>query len=249
MGANLQDHLDVGVSVENPTREALGLSARALPMLLAAPFQWLSGATGPWVSNGVDAGGYVSSSPGHDRPDLQLHFFPGSLRDYSLAGTVGHQFALNVYLSRPEARGRLRLRTTDPADKPAIVFNFLGPAKDRAALISGVRIARRILQAEALAPFRGAELLPGADTTSDAEILAFLRQHTKSAHHPVGTCAMGRAGDPDAVLDPKLRVQGLRGLRVCDASAFPTHVTSNPNSTVMAMAERCAELIVASEAD
>ena len=244
VGQNLHDHLDIGVSVENPSGEALGLSAAALPSLAAAPLRWLLGGGGLLTSNGVDAGGYVTSNPAEvDREDLQLHFFPGSLRDYSLAGTVGHQFALNVYLSRPKSRGRLWLDSADPLDKPRMVFNYLEAEEDREALVSGVRIARRILEAPALAPFRGAEIAPGAAVQTDEEVLAFLRQATKSAHHPVGTCAMGRATDPHAVLDSELRVRGVRGVRVCDASAMPSIPTSNPHSSVIAMAERCAELI------
>lgn len=237
VGSNLQDHLDVGVAVSNPTCEALGLSLRALPMLCGAPLQWLLKGTGPLATNGVDAGGYVASSEEVGRPDLQLHFFPGSFRDYSVKGTVGHQFALNVYLSRPKSKGRLWLASADVDEKPKIVFNFLQEEEDRKALTRGVRIAREILKGTALRPFRGEELLPGHAVQSDEEILAFLRKNTKSAHHPIGTCAMGE------VLDSELKVKGVQGLRVCDASAFPTHITSNPHSTVIAMAELCAELI------
>lgn len=100
-----------------------------------------------------------------------------------------------------------------------------------------------VLQAPALAPYRSIELSPGEDVQTDAQIEAFLRQAVKSAHHPVGTCAMGGDGDPDAVLDSKLRVRGVSGLRVCDASAMPTMTTSNPNATVIAMAESCAKMI------
>ena len=204
---------------------------------------WLAGGRGLLTSNGVDAGGYVKSSAEVTREDLQLHFFPGSLRDCSLSGTVGHQFALNVYLSRPFSRGQLWLNSADPLDRPRMVFNFLEAEEDQTRLVSAVRIARRILSAKALSPFRGEELTPGAGTETDGQILAYVRESAKSAHHPVGTCAMGRADDPLAVLDSELAVRGVRGLRVCDASAMPSVPTSNPHSSVIAIAERCAELI------
>ena len=227
----------------NPSREALGLSLRALPMLLAAPFQWLASRRGPLASNGVDAGGYAASDPSLDRADLQFHFFPGSLREYSAAGVVGHQFALNAYLSRPTSRGKLWLSSADPFEKPRIRFDYLATEEDRTALVAAVRLARRVLDAPSLAPFRAEETSPGMHVQSDDEIFAFLRKAVKSAHHPVGTCAMGGETDPTAVLDGRLRVRGVRGLRVCDASAIPAIPTSNPNSSVIAMAERCAHLI------
>ena len=210
--------------------------------MAAAPYQWLVYGGGPLSSNGVDAGGYVASDPSLDRADLQFHFFPGSLRDYSLAGVIGHQFALNVYLSRPTSRGKLWLDSSDPFVKPRIRFNYLETEADRAALISGVRLARQVLEAPSLAPFRGEELCPGKSVQSDTEIEEFLRGAVKSAHHPVGTCAMGIGAN--AVLDGRLRVHGVKKLRVCDASAMPTIPTSNVNSSVIAMAERCAQLIV-----
>ena len=251
VGENLQDHLDIPVSVANPSREALGLSPSAIPMLLASPFKWLYDGTGPLGTNGVNAGGYCFSDALDDEvntsieyEDLQLHFFPGSLRDYNPSSLLGHQFALNVYLSRPYSRGRLWLSSTDPSAKPCFVLNSLQDTRDQTALCNGVRIARRILESPSLAQYRSEELEPGTQCISDADILAYLRESTKSAHHPVGTCKMGKMEDTHAVLTADLKVIGVDRLRVADASAFPTITTSNPNSSVIAMAERCADLLV-----
>jgi len=243
VGKNLQDHLDIGVEVSNPSCESLALSPWALPMMLRAPLQFVLQRSGPLTSNGVDAGGYLKSSKDIPYEDLQMHFFPGSFRDYKAAGLLGHRFALNVYLSRPRSRGTAKIVSGNPREHLQLHFNFLEEKADQEALISGVRQVREILKQPALAKFRGVELLPGDEVDSDQGILSFIKKHCKSAHHPIGTCKMGL--DDHAVVDADLRVHGIDGLSIVDSSIMPTHVTSNPYSTVMAIAEKASDKMLA----
>ena len=144
---------------------------------------------------------------------------------------------------RPRSRGSLRLRSTDPREPPAIRFNYLADTQDRADLRAGVRLLREVLAQKALDPYRGEEIYPGDAVESEDAIDAWIRQALETCYHPVGTCKMGLASDPMAVVDGELRLQGLQGLRVVDASVMPAIVSGNTNAPTIAIAERASDMI------
>jgi choline dehydrogenase len=151
--------------------------------------------------------------------------------------------SLGAVLMRPRSIGWVRLRSADPADPPLVNPNYLAEPEDARHLMQGVRVAREILRAQPLSRHIGRELTPGADVTSDAALDAYVRSVAKTDYHPVGTCRMGAADDPDAVVGPDLAVHGIAGLRVIDASAMPRLITANTNAPTMALAHRAVSLM------
>jgi choline dehydrogenase-like flavoprotein len=151
---------------------------------------------------------------------------------------------IGVYQCRPESRGSIHIGSRDPFAPPRIRPNFLGEALDCEALVGGMRVARTIGEAAALAPYRGAEFKPGADCASDAALIDYARRTGSTTYHVMGTCAMGPAQDPIAVVDERLSVRGLSGLRVVDASVMPTMPSGNINAAVMMVAEKAADMII-----
>jgi choline dehydrogenase len=191
-------------------------------------------------SNIAEAGGFVQLGDG-PVPDLQFHF--GALF-YLLHGAIapeGHGFSLFPSLVVPHSRGRLWLRSADPQAKPAIDPHSLADERDGAVLAQGVRLARDILRSAAFDPFRGDEVVPGDAVRTDDEIRAYVHAYAHTLFHPVGTCRMG--DDRLAVVDAELRVRGIDGLRVADASVMPTIVNANTNFPSIMIGERCAELL------
>lgn len=241
VGQNLQDHQDVAVIAGDRTAHSLGLSWRALPNIAAAPFQYLFGRRGPLASTTVEAGGFARSSAHLDRPDLELIFAPLLKNQFGRRLPIGHGCTIHVSLLRPLSRGRVSLNSPDPADKPRLQFNFLEHDDDVRSLMSGVRLARRILAAPAFAPYITKELSPGVDVGSDDEIVDFIRDSVATTYHAAGSCKMGT--DADAVVDHKLRVRGVDGLRVIDASVMPTIVAAPINAATMTIGEMGAAFI------
>jgi choline dehydrogenase len=158
---------------------------------------------------------------------------------------AGHGFAIGIVLEHPESHGQISLRSNDPAAAPVIQPNYLSRESDLRVLLEGLKLARQIAQANALAPYRGRELWPGPEAQSNEELTAFIRRRLESCYHPVGACKMGN--DRMAVVDPRLRVRGVEGLRVVDASVFPTHISGHPNAPIIMMAEKAAAMIVKRE--
>jgi choline dehydrogenase-like flavoprotein len=188
--------------------------------------------------------GFVRTSDEETRPDVQFHFAPasygeGSSRrlDTSPGMTVG------VYPLRPESKGSIHIRSRDPLTPPAIRPRFLEAEADRTRLVAGMRIARRIVEGASFDPYREYELVPGRGVTADDELLAYARAHGDTSYHPVGTCRMGR--DEGAVVDQRLRVHGVRGLRVIDASVMPAMVSGNTNAASLMIGEKGAALVLA----
>jgi choline dehydrogenase len=235
VGLNLQDHPIVAVAYH--CTEPISLEGSDDLGVVAA---YVETGSGPLTSNGNEAGGFVHALR-DGAPDLQFHFNAAWFVGDGQANPEGHGFTFGPIVARPFSRGRLSLRSADPLDRPAIDPAYLADERDLAVLVEGIRTARRIAAAQAFDRYRGGEYCPGPDVQSDEEITAWVRANAGSAYHPSGTCRMG--ADDLAVVDANLRVHGVDGLRVCDASVMPVLVNANPNATVIAIAERCAALI------
>ena len=201
---------------------------------------------GPGTSNIAEAGGFVRSRLAPDeRPDLQFHFVPAILDNHGRNRLPGHGMTLHACHLQPRSRGRIELASADPLTPPRIFANYLGDADgfDHRVLVEAVRLSRRLFQARAFDAYRGAEMFPGDGDDSEAAISAFLRRKSETVYHPVGSCRMG--SDALAVVDPNLRVHGIEGLRVVDASVMPKIVSGNTNAPTIMIAERASDLILA----
>ena len=244
VGANLHDHVDVVQVVDTPgLSELFGLSLAGAVNAIKGILEWRRARTGVLTTNFAEAGGFIKSQPLEPLPDLQLHFVIGKLIDHGRKTVFGHGYSCHVCLLRPKSRGRLTLASDDPFAAPLIDPNFLAERDDLERLVRGFKEMRRILQQPALAGYRGRELPASAAAQSDAQIEQFIRGHADTIYHPVGSCRMG-AGPMD-VLDAQLRVRGIEGLRVVDASMMPAIVAGNTNAPVIAIAEKAADLIKA----
>jgi choline dehydrogenase-like flavoprotein len=243
VGANLQDHQDVLMCFSSDDATLYGASWRALPWMLAAPFRYLFARKGPLSSNTVESGGFIRSSPGLDRPDLELILGPELMNQRQHLIPRGHGFSVHISLLRPKSRGTIGLASADPAAAPRIRGNFLGHDDDLAALRHGVRVTRRLVGTPPLAAYAKAEVMPGAQVDSDAEVDAFIQSSLGTTFHPVGTCRMGK--DPLSVVDPQLRVHGIDRLRVVDASVMPTIISGPTNAPTFMIAEKAAAMIMA----
>jgi choline dehydrogenase len=243
VGENLQDHLDVLLAWETPAVKTAHAYSRGLNRLTMGLGFMLFG-NGPGAQNFLEAGAFVKSRPGADRPDLQLHCVLAIVKDHGKEAPGKDGFSVHVCQLRPESRGRIGLNSADPFDDPAIFANYLATSEDRRALREGTKIVREIAGQAALKAIRGAEEAPGEDVRTDEEIDAWVRRSAETVYHPVGTCRMGVDGDPDAVVDAELKVQALEGLRVVDASVMPTLVGGNTNAPTIMIAEKAADMIL-----
>ena len=242
VGQHLQDHPTVHVAMENPSAESYAISAKALPRILASPLKYLTNRTGMLASNVAECGGFLCTD-GSGRPDIQITFLVG-LKIDARAIPRRHGYMALIQLLRPKSAGSVRLASNRPEDKPVIDPNFFSDPYDMKTLIAGFREARRIFAQPALAAMTGAEIEPGAQYQSDAEIDAALRKIVNTAYHPTGTCKMGPDSDPMAVVDGRLRVRGVAGLRVVDASVMPEIISGNTSAPTMMIAERAARFIL-----
>ncbi|ELZ51934.1 glucose-methanol-choline oxidoreductase [Halorubrum distributum JCM 9100] len=238
VGRNLQDHLFAFTVYETDDDVSTLDDAGSLRDL----FNWFVRKRGKLTSNVGEAGGFVRTDPDEPRPDLQFHFAPSYFMEHGLANPEeGRGLSIGATQLRPESRGRVRLSSTDPFEAPAIDPNYLDERADLETLVEGVKRAREIADQDALSEYLGRELWPGGDVETDEEIARHVREECHTVYHPVGTCKMG--DDPAAVVDDELRVRGVEGLRVVDASVMPTLVGGNTNAPTIAIAERAADLI------
>ncbi|HMF69053.1 MAG TPA: choline dehydrogenase [Phyllobacterium sp.] len=243
VGQNLQDHMEVYIQQESlkpiTLNSRLGLFSKAM---IGA--EWLFFKTGHGATNHFESAAFVRSKPGVDYPDIQYHFLPAAIRYDGRAAVKGHGFQAHVGPMRSKSRGSVTLRSSDPFEKPKIVFNYMSHPDDWADFRHAVRLTREIFGQAALDPFRGKEISPGAQVQSDEEIDDFLREHAESAFHPCGTCKMGATNDPMAVVDPQCRVIGVEGLRVADSSIFPRVTNGNLNGPSIMAGEKAADHIL-----
>jgi choline dehydrogenase len=235
VGANLQDHLDVALLQFCKTRDTYDRASK-----LWALYQYLANKKGPGTSPIAESGGFIRSRPELEAPDIQLHFLPVMVVDHGRTQMKKNGYSLHICTLRPESRGTIRLKSTDPKEHPLIDANYLAERRDLDTLIEGLKIGREIFAGSAFDPYRAAEFQPGAEVKTDAEIEQWVRAKCETIYHPVGTCKMGLASDPMAVVDNRCRVHGLVGLRVVDASVMPTLVGGNTNAPTIMIAERVA---------
>lgn len=242
VGQNLQDHVDVVLVYDAPQlTELFGLSLKGARNLVRGIFEWRRRRSGMLTTNFAEAGGFIRSQASEPIPDLQLHFVIGKLVDHGRTTTFGHGYSCHVCLLRPKSRGSVRLASADPLAAPLIDPAFLAEPDDMQRLMRGFRRMRNILSQPALARFAARELPTSAQAQDDAQIEQFIRDHADTIYHPVGSCRMG-PGQMD-VVDAQLRVHGLQGLRVVDASVMPNLVGGNTNAPVIMIAEKAAALI------
>ena len=245
VGANLQDHLDIctlyrtvpGVSYDRASELKIGLD------------WFLRGRRGAGCSNVAEAGGFARSRFAPDeRADIQFHFVPAMLDDHGRRRLPGDGYTLHACYLHPRSRGRIALAGPDPATPPGIHANYLGDSEgfDLKMMVEAARLSRDLLRQPAFDRWRRAPIFPGREDLDDAGMEAFVRAKAETIYHPAGTCRMG--SDDAAVLDPQLRLRGVEGLRVIDASAMPTLVSGNTNAPTIMLAERAAALILGQDA-
>jgi len=246
VGGNLQDHLDIFLVYQVANANSYD-KYKKLHWQVWAGMQFALFRSGPVTSNIVEAGGFWWSGKQEGLPDVQFHFLAGAGVDAGVPDIPGGAgCTLNAYLVRPKSRGSVTLKSADPADHPVIDPNFLSHPDDLAGTVASVRLGRRIMEQSAISKHLVREHYPGAKTESDADLEAFVRAASRTGYHPSGTCRMG--DDETAVVDTRLRVRGIDGLRISDASIMPRLVSGNTNATTIMIAERAAELILANRA-
>ncbi|MFF3947763.1 choline dehydrogenase [Streptomyces sp. NPDC001902] len=244
VGENLQDHLEVYVqyACTQPVSMQPYLAKWRYPFI---GLQWLF-RKGPAATNHFEAGGFARSNEDVDYPNLMFHFLPIAVRYDGSAPAGGHGYQVHVGPMYSDARGSVKIRSRDPREKPALRFNYLSTEQDRREWVEAVRVARDILGRPALAPFNGGEVSPGPGVETDEEILAWVAKEGETALHPSCTCRLGT--DAMAVVDPaSMRVHGVEGLRVVDASVMPYVTNGNIYAPVMMIAEKAADLILGRE--
>ena len=244
VGKNLQEHVDACVLVESKKKDGFTVAPSGLLGMLPDTAKYLTRKKGKLANSITQAGAFLKSNSDVEVPDIQMHFVPLLFddcgRDIKLMSK--HGYSLHVCVLRPESRGKLSLASANPREPIKIDFNFLSAEKDAKVLVDGIRVARKILETDAFAEHRGEEIHPGSNVQSDEDLLQSCKDRLGLVYHPTGTCKMG--SDPMAVVDDKLRVHGITGLRVIDASIMPNLVSGNTNAPVIAIAEKAATLIM-----
>jgi choline dehydrogenase len=240
VGRNLQDHLDCSIQVE--CTQPITLHSQNHPLIRAKTgLQYLLFGTGVATGQGLESGAFLKSRPDLETPDLQYHFIAALMYDHTRKKGDRHGFMTHVCQLRPQSRGFISLKSADPLAPPLIQPNYLTAEEDLRALREGVKIARQVFAQAAFAPYRGPEMMPGAAVQSDTELDDFIRSTAETIYHPVGTAKIGHDGD--SVVDPHLKVHGVEGLRVVDASVMPALVSGNTNAPTIMIAEKAVDLI------
>ena len=244
VGQNLHDHITSVLIYRTRRSDAtFGLSAAGLGAIVRGVLQWRSERRGIITSNVAETQGFLQTSPEAPAPDIQLALCTGIVDDHTRKNHLGHGYTLHVTLMRPKSRGQVTLQSARAQDAPLIDPQFLADPQDVATLAQGARLGYDIMQSPALAPYRGAMLYPFVRDDPKA-VTQFLHQHSDTEYHPCGSCKMGPASDPLAVVDSTLRVHGIDRLRVVDASVMPQVTTGNTNAPTIMIAEKAVDLIL-----
>ncbi len=242
VGANLQDHLDYVSGWETESDVPIGGTIKGTLRMAAAMLEHRRSRTGAMTTCYAEAGGFWTVMPDSPAPDVQWHFVPAVLEDHGREKIKEHGFSLHACVLRPESRGTVRLASRRATDAPVIDPNFLDDERDLAVLRAGVRLSHRIVDAPALQEYGPTDRHP-IDLDNDDELDNLIRQRADTVYHPVGTCRMG--SDKDSVVDPTLKVRGLEGLWIADASVMPKIVSGNTNAPSIMIGERCADFVKA----
>ncbi|MBO9407874.1 choline dehydrogenase [Shimia sp. R9_1] len=241
VGKNLQDHLDFTLAYKSKDLDNFGISLRGGMKMLGHLKRWRKTGVSMMATCFAEGAGFLKTSPSLDRPDVQLHFTVALVDDHSRKLHYGHGFSCHICKLRPESRGSVTLKSADPFDSPAIDPAFLEDRRDLETMIKGIRMTREIMEAPALAKYRHKEMFGTEHAKTDADWEKHIRARADTIYHPVGTCKMGV--DEMAVVDPELRVHGMEGLRVIDASIMPNLISGNTNAPTMMIAEKAADMI------
>ncbi|MBC8091304.1 MAG: choline dehydrogenase [Pseudonocardia sp.] len=242
VGEGLQDHLGIHVQ-HRCTQPVSMMTMRHRSRWPLIGLQWLLFGKGPAASTQIEAGGFLRTDPSLDYPDLMLAFAPIATRTDPASEVDDHGYQLYLMAARPESRGTVKLRSGDPTDQPALQFNYLSTQAERDWWPRALRVARQLLGQDAFAPFSGGETVPGPALQTDEELLGWVQSRGRTGLHPTSSCRMGV--DEMAVVDPTtMRVHGLDGIRVVDASVMPTIVNANTYAPVMMIAEKAADMIL-----
>ncbi|MGW5715256.1 choline dehydrogenase [Amycolatopsis sp. NPDC003865] len=242
VGENMQDHLEAFImyACTQPVSMAGILKPKSWPGI---GVNWLLRRKGPAATNHFEAGGFLRSNDEVDMPNLMLTMLALGVRNDGTPAPTEHAYQINLGPQTPQSKGHLKLRANDPAQAPVLTFNYLSVEQDRKEWIDGVRSTRELLNQAAFEPFNGGELSPGPEVRTDDEILEWVARDAETTYHPCGTCKMGTG--EDAVVDPRtMRVHGLDGIRVVDASVMPVIPNANLYAPVMMIAEKAADLIL-----
>jgi choline dehydrogenase-like flavoprotein len=243
VGQNLHDHPDFvfGYTSDNPN--FTGLTLAGIGRIIKGIFQFRRERRGPMTSNIAEAGGFLKTDPNLPAPDIQLHFCMAVVNNHGRTPFFDSGFSCHVCLLRPKSRGTVTLQSADPMKPPAIDPNFLGDPDDVEAMVAAYKTTKRLLDAPALKAIEKKDAFTSHVHTDD-DIRAILRERVDTVYHPVGTCKMG-VNDPLAVVDPSLKVYGLDGLRIADASIMPTVIGGNTNAPTIMIGEKAADMIKA----
>ncbi|HLR53293.1 MAG TPA: choline dehydrogenase [Pseudogracilibacillus sp.] len=247
VGENLQDHLEAYIqySCPLPVSEMPSLNKLKMPWI---GLQWLLGRKGPAASSHFEGGGFIRSNEDVEYPNLMYHFLPLAVRYDGKKADTAHGFQVHVGPMYSDARGSIKIRSTDPAEHPSMVYNYLSTEQDRREWIEAVRRTREITSQQSMSAYNSGEISPGPDVQTDEEILEWVRNDAETALHPCCTAKMGPASDPMAVVDPNsMKVHGVENLRVVDASAMPYVTNGNIHAPVLMLAEKAADLILGKE--
>lgn len=243
VGRRLSDHPDTVVvyRCQQPVSHAPWTRA---PRKWWIGMRWFFDQQGLAASNQFDAGGFIRSRAGVEHPDLQLTFMSLAIEPGTVESLREHAFQVHIDLMRPTSLGRIRLQGTSPEQAPEIIFHYLATERDRADMRAAVRLVRELVEQPVFDGLRGEEISPGADYQDDAALDSWARATTETGYHAAGTCKMGPAADPEAVVDPELRVHGVSNLRVVDASIMPVIVSGNTNAPTIMIAEKASDMIL-----